>query len=110
MISWSSKKLEVVALSTSEVEYIAATALAYQGVWLRKLLSDFSQKQAGATEIFCDNRSTIAMAKNLAFQSRTKQIDICYHFIRSLVSVGKIILKACDTTEQVADILTKLLL
>ena len=110
VISWRSKKQEVVALSTLETEYIAATSSAWQAVWLRRLLSYFNQKQTGATEIFCDNRSTIAMTKNPAFSSRTKHIDICYHFIRSLVSAGKISLKACDTTEQVADIFTKSLL
>jgi len=86
------------------VEYIAATSAVCQVVWLRRLLSDFNQKQVGATEILYDYRSTIAITKNLAFHSRTKHIDICYHFIRSLVFVGKICLKACDTTEQAADI------
>jgi len=107
VISWSSKKQEVLALSTSEAEYITATSSAYQAVWLRRLLSDFNQKQARATEIFCDNGSTIAMTKNPTFHSRTKHIDIHYHFIRSLVSFGKIRLKACDTTEQLVDIFTK---
>lgn len=87
-ISWSSKKQEVVALSTSEAEYIAATLAACQAVWLRRLVADCDQKQADATEIFCDNRSAIAMSKKPAFHSRTKHIDIRYHYIRSLVSTG----------------------
>lgn len=106
-ISWSSKKQEVVALSTSEAEYIAATSAACQVVWLRRLVADFNQKPVGATEIFCDNRSTIAMTKKPAFHSRTKHIDVRYHYIRSLVFTGEIILKSCDTNEQAADIFTK---
>ena len=47
------------------------------------------------------------MTKNLAFHSRTKHIDFHYHFIRNLVTNGEITLKACDTNEQVADILIK---
>ncbi|KAK9675641.1 hypothetical protein RND81_11G020800 [Saponaria officinalis] len=106
-ISWSSKKQEVVALSSSEAEYIVVTAAACQAVWLRRLLRDFLQVQNGATELFCDNKSTISMTKNPAFHSRTKHIDIRYHFIRSLVSSDDIVLKYCNTNEQVADILTK---
>jgi len=107
VISWCSKKQEVVALSTSEAEYIAVTTATCQAIWLRRLLSDLKQKQSGATEIFCDNRSAIAMTKNPTFHSRTKHIDIRYHFIQSCVSAGEIVLKTCDTTEQVADIFTK---
>ena len=62
-ISWSSMKQEIVSLSTSEAEYIAATSAACQAVWLRRLVADFIQKPAGATKIFCDNISAIAITK-----------------------------------------------
>lgn len=109
VISWSSKKQEIVALSSSEAEYIAATASSCQAVWLKRLLADVFQEQAVGTKIFCDNKATIAMTKNPAFHSRTKHIDIRYHFIRDLVASGSIMLKHCGTNEQVADILTKAL-
>ncbi|XP_015169065.1 uncharacterized mitochondrial protein AtMg00810-like [Solanum tuberosum] len=51
-VSWSSKKQELVALYTLKDEYIAATFVACQEVWLRRLASDFNQKPTGATEIF----------------------------------------------------------
>ena len=51
-ISWSSKIQEVVALSTSEAEYIEATSAACQAVWLRRLVVDLNKKQAGAIKIF----------------------------------------------------------
>jgi len=60
-------------------------------------------------EIYCDNKSTISMAKNPAFHGRTKHIDIRFHFIRELVEKEEIILKFCNTNEQVADIFTKAL-
>ena len=56
-ISWSSMKQDIVALSSLEVEYVAATASACQAVWLRRLLVDFLQKQEGVTVIFCDNKA-----------------------------------------------------
>lgn len=88
-VTWSSKKQETIALSSSEAEYTAATSAARQALWLRKLLADFNYEQ---------NKST---------DGRTKHIDIQHHFIRKLVTDGKIVLKFCGTNEQAADIFTK---
>nr|GEY04740.1 uncharacterized mitochondrial protein AtMg00810-like [Tanacetum cinerariifolium] len=66
---------------------------ARQALWLRKLLVDFDCKQKGATEIFCDDRSLIPMAKNPAFHARTKHIDVQHHFNRHLVADNIIKLK-----------------
>ncbi|KAG8482655.1 hypothetical protein CXB51_024461 [Gossypium anomalum] len=91
VVGTSSKKQETIALSSSEVEYATATAVARQALWLRKLLCDFSLEQKEATEIFCDNRSTIAMTKNPTFHGTTKYIDVHHHFIRKLVAVLQVI-------------------
>lgn len=107
VITWSSKKQPMTALSSTEAEYVAATSAACQAIWLRRLLAEVNQEQEGATEIFCDNVAAISMSKNPAFHSRTKHIDIRHHFIRDLVAEGKITLEYCSTHEQVADILTK---
>ena len=109
-ITWSSRKQESVALSTTEAEYIAATSTACQAVWLRRMLSDLSMVQKESTTIYCDNKSTIAIAKNPTLHRRTKHIDIRLHFIRSLISDGTITLKHCSTENQMADIFTKPLL
>ncbi|XP_074300477.1 secreted RxLR effector protein 161-like [Silene latifolia] len=106
-ITWSSKKQETIALSSSEAEYAAASSASRQALWLLKLLADFYVQQNGATVIYCDNQSAIAMAKNPAFHGRTKHIDIQHHFISKLVADGKIALKFCGTNEQIADVFTK---
>lgn len=106
-ILWSSKKQDVVALSSSEAEYVAVTSTACQALWLQRVLVDIHQKQDGATEMYCYNKATIAMTRNLAFHSRTKHIDIHYHIIRSHTADGELQLKFCPTNEQKADILTK---
>ena len=80
-VSWSSKKQPVVALSTAEAEYIAATSCATQAVWLRRILEVMHQKQNTPTEIFCDNKSAIALSKNPVFHGRSKHIDIRFHKI-----------------------------
>nr|GEY31408.1 zinc finger, CCHC-type [Tanacetum cinerariifolium] len=59
VVTWSSKKQETFAFSSSEVEYAAVTSITRQVLWLRTLLVDFNCEQKGATEIFCDNRSEL---------------------------------------------------
>eukprot|EP00253_Pinus_taeda_P024150 PITA_24150 len=106
-ISWASKKQTIVALSTAEAEYVAATTVACQAIWMRRMLRSLCQEQAKGTMIFCDNSSAIALSKNFVFHKRTKHIDTNFHYIRELVNNGEIVLEHCRTQEQVADILTK---
>ncbi|RVW90346.1 Retrovirus-related Pol polyprotein from transposon TNT 1-94 [Vitis vinifera] len=47
-VSWSSKKQPIVTLSTTEVEFIAATACACQAIWLRKILEELHLKANGS--------------------------------------------------------------
>ena len=63
--------------------------------------------QSEATSIQCDNKSTTAIAKNPTMHGRTKHIDIKFHFTRSLISEGLIVLTYYNTREQAANILTK---
>eukprot|EP00253_Pinus_taeda_P010970 PITA_10970 len=95
------------ALSTAEVEYVAATATMCQAVWMRRMLRSLCQEQPNATVIFCDNDSAIALSKNFVFHKRTKHVDTRFHYIRELVNNGEIVLKHCKNQEQVADIVTK---
>eukprot|EP00253_Pinus_taeda_P019372 PITA_19372 len=106
-ISWASKKQPIVALSTAEEDYVVATTLACQEVWMRRTLRSLGQEQAKGTVIFCDNSSAIALSKNSVFHKRTKHIDKRFHYIRELVNSGEIVLQHCRTREQIADILTK---
>ncbi|GKV03117.1 hypothetical protein SLEP1_g15480 [Rubroshorea leprosula] len=64
VISWSSKKQDLVAKSIAEAEYIAASLAIDQVAWLRKLINDLKQPQIHPTELFCDNLSTVAVVKN----------------------------------------------
>ena len=107
VISWSSKKQQVVSLSTAEAEYMTATSCATQAVWLRRLLAEVNPNQVHPTMIFCDNKSAIALTKNPVFHDRSKHIDIKFHYIRDLVRDNEIAVEFCKSEEQVADILTK---
>eukprot|EP00253_Pinus_taeda_P034774 PITA_34774 len=106
-ISWAYKKQSIVALSTAEAEYVAATTAACQAVWMRRMLRSLGQEQEKATVIFCDNSSAISLSKNSVFHKRTKHIDTRFHYIKELANNGEILPEHCRTQEQVADILTK---
>jgi hypothetical protein len=87
LVSWSSRKQSSVALSTTEVEYVGL---------------DFHH-----VPLLCDSMSAISVAKNPMLHSRTKHIDVRFHFLRDHYEKGDIELRYIDATRQLADILTK---
>ncbi|GKA61985.1 retrovirus-related pol polyprotein from transposon TNT 1-94 [Tanacetum coccineum] len=89
--------------------YVVVASATCQAIWLRRMLVDFHNEQYGPTTIFYDNKATIASTRNLTFHSRTKHIDIHFHFIHDLTSEGIIEMKYCPINEQVADVFTKAL-
>ena len=105
--SWLSKKQLIVALSTCEAEYVAASWCVCHAIWLRNLLSKMELKQPGATVIQVDNRSTMELAKNPVNHERSKHIDVRFHFIREHVKKGSVELVHVASQDQVADIFTK---
>jgi len=107
VISWNSKRQPTVALSTTEAEYMSASAAAREAVWLRALLEEVGFPQQQATTVYCDNSGAIALARNPVQHQRSKHIDIRHHFIRSVSEAGEVELVYVPTHEQVADVLTK---
>eukprot|EP00253_Pinus_taeda_P011335 PITA_11335 len=107
LVTWNSKKQSVVALSSTEAEYVAVTSAGTQALWLRKILEEIGEKQVQPTVIYCDNVSAIKLAKNPVHHSRTKHLDMKYHFIIDLVQKKDIELKHINTQHQLADIFTK---
>ena len=106
-ISWKSKLQSIVALSSTEAEYVSLSSATHEAVWLRVLLDGMGFKQDNATTIFEDNQGAIALAKNPTHHSRTKHIDIKYHYVREAVSTKEINLEYCPTQDMIADSLTK---
>ncbi|OXA44959.1 Copia protein [Folsomia candida] len=109
-VSWSSHKQSVVALSSTEAEYIALASAAKEALWLRKLMDELEYKQHAPIDICVDNTSAIKLANNPELHSRTKHIDTRFHFSRNLVQEGKIQVPYVATENQLADIFTKPLL
>nr|ABA95820.1 retrotransposon protein, putative, unclassified [Oryza sativa Japonica Group] len=109
MCSWSTKKQNIVALSSAEAEYVAASKAVSQVVWLRRIMEDLGEKQYQPTTIYCDSKSAIAISENPVSHDRTKHIAIKYHYIREAVDRQEVKLEFCRTDEQLADIFTKAL-
>ena len=106
-VSWQSRKLSCVALSTSEAEYIALTSAAQEAVWLCQLISELEQQKKKKMIIYEDNQSTICLSKNPQFHERSKHIAIRYHYIRDQVKDGVVDIRYCNTEEILADMFTK---
>ena len=81
LISWNSIKQACVALSTTEVEYIAIRHACAQRIWLKYHLIDYGVKLE-KVPLYCDNTSAIDLTKNPIQYSKTKHIEIKHHFIR----------------------------
>jgi hypothetical protein len=105
-VSWVSKLQTVVALSTTEAEYMAATQACKEAIWMKKLMEELGYKQDNIL-LYCDSQSALHIARNPAFHSRTKHIDVQYHFVREVVEDGSVDFQKVHTKENPADALTK---
>jgi len=103
---WMSKKQFVVALSTTEAEYMGATHASKEAVWLQRLCSSMGLVQE-AIRIDCDSQSAIFLAKNPAYHLKKKHIDVQYHFVRDMIEDRKVLLVKVDTLKNNVDALTK---
>ena len=85
-ISGGSKLHEVVALSSTEAEYMALTHAAQEALYLSQLQAEMGvDRDVDGVLLLCDNQSLIEIAQNPVFYKRNKHIAIRFHFIRERV-------------------------
>jgi hypothetical protein len=91
-ITWCSKKEAVMALSSCEVEYIAASMVVCQAQWLSlsMLMQELSLKEDEKIRLLMDNKSAIDLAKHLIAHGRSKHIETRFHFLRHQVNKEKL--------------------
>ncbi|GKE16876.1 hypothetical protein Tco_1424453, partial [Tanacetum coccineum] len=106
LFSWQCKKQTVVANSTTEAEYVAASSCCGQVLWIYNQLLDYGNNFMH-TKIYIDKESTICIVKNLVFHSNTKHIEIRHHFIRDFNEKKLIQMIKIHTEKNVANLLTK---
>ena len=105
-ICWKSTLQSIVAMSTTEDEYMAVAEAANKALWLKGLVKEFGLNQGGV-QMHCDSQNAIYLAKNQVYHARTKHIDVRFHKIRELIVIGDIVLEKVHTSENAANMLTK---
>lgn len=104
-IGWKSKKQTVVAMSSTEAEFISLSKACRELIWIRRLLIDFHQPQNTATIVYEDNQSCLKLAQNENLSGRTKHIDTKKYFVKDYIDKGEIFCDYCPTENMIADML-----
>jgi hypothetical protein len=105
-VSWILKFQKVVALSTTEAEYVVATEASKEMILLQIFMEELGKKQENS-KLYCDNESVIHLAKNSTFHLKNKNIQLRYHFIQSALEDGHLKFEKIHTSQNPANVLTK---
>ncbi|RVX00023.1 Retrovirus-related Pol polyprotein from transposon TNT 1-94 [Vitis vinifera] len=105
-VSWKANLQSVVALSTTEAEYMAMTEAVKEAIWLKGITEELAMYR-GKVVVYCDNQSAIHLAKNQSFHERSKHIDVRLHFVRDIIAAGEIGVGKVHTKDNPSDMLTK---
>ncbi|CAL2264786.1 unnamed protein product [Prunus armeniaca] len=106
LVTWRSKKQNVVALSSAEAEFRGMTKGICELLWLRKLLIELGYKPTSTMNLFCDNKAAIAIAQNPVQHDRTKHVEVDQHFIKQKLEAKVFQFPFVKSEDQLADILT----
>jgi hypothetical protein len=106
-VSWSSKRQDMIAISTTESEYYALAETVREIKWLKALLTDFNINVRSSIPLHIDSQSCMKMVENEKFSNRTKHIDVRYHFVKEEIINETIKLIYEPTATNIADMLTK---
>nr|GEU74069.1 retrovirus-related Pol polyprotein from transposon TNT 1-94 [Tanacetum cinerariifolium] len=108
LVIWSSKKQDCTSMSFAKAEYVSLSACYAQVLWMRTQLTDYGF-HFDKIPTYCDSKAAIAISCNPVQYSRTKHIDVRYHFIKEKVEKGIVELFFIGTEYQLADLFTKAL-
>ena len=109
LISWKSKKQDVVARYSVEAEYRAMALATCELIWLKHLLQELRFGKDEQMQFICDNQATLHISSNLVFYEKTKHIEVDCHFIREKIASGCMTTSFVNSNDQLADIFTKFL-
>lgn len=107
LIFWSAKKQSTVARSNCESNYRAMTNTSIELDWVTNLLRELQVLPSPHPTLLCDNQSDIFLSQNTIAHKRAKHIDLNYHFVRELVSSGRLITQFVPSHLQLVDVFTK---
>jgi hypothetical protein len=107
LISWSSKRQNVVSHSSAEAEYWAVANGVPEAYWLQQLLQELHTPLTKSTIIYCDNVSAVYLSTNPIQHQRTKHVEIDLHFMWEHVAISDVHVLHVPTTSQFTNIFTK---
>lgn len=108
-IAWKSKQQPVIALSSTEAEYMALCTATQTAMWMRTVMEELGWQQVSPTTLYEDNQSTIAIARNPVQQGRIRHVNIKFHYVRECVVDGHTYPEYVQSEANTADMFTKAL-
>ena len=109
LVSWRSKKQDVVSKSSVKAEYRAMAQSVQEIVWIHQLMKEVGLATSLPAKLWCDNKAALHIASNSVFHERTKHIEIDCHFIRDKIKENFIFTGHVRSSDQLGDLLTKAL-
>jgi hypothetical protein len=106
-VGWASQRQKVVALSSTEAEYIALSAGAQHAAWMKEFLAELGEVTIPV--IITDNDGARKLSENPGFHKKTKHIHQRYHYIRQQLELGELTIEWKAGKYNKADLLTKVL-
>ncbi|WKA06841.1 hypothetical protein VitviT2T_024721 [Vitis vinifera] len=107
LVTWKSKKQNVVARSSAEAEFRGMALGLCEALWLRLLLQDLGYLSRQPIRLFCDNKAACDIAHNPVQHDRTKHVEVDRFFIKEKLDDKIVELPKIRSEDQLADILTK---
>ena len=107
LVTWKSKKQNVVARSSVEAEFRGMTLGLCEALWLRLLLQDLGYLSRQPIRLFCDNKAACDIAHNPVQHDRTKHVEVDRFFIKEKLDDKIVELSKIQSEDQLVDILTK---
>jgi len=110
LISWECKRQDTIALSTVEAEFMAFLKATTQALWMSKYFHEVELPVNRPLTIYANNSRSIANSTTKKNYRHTNHINIQHYFIKEHVKLGNVRFQYIPTTENTANLLTKLLL
>ena len=109
LISWKSKKQDVIARFSAGAEYRATALATCELMWLKYLFQELRFRKDEQMKLICDNQAVLHISSDLVFHERTKHIEVDCHFIKEKIVLGCMTTNYVNSNDQLADIFTKFL-
>ena len=108
-VAWATQKQRIIALSSTEVKYMALTEFSKHAKWMLSLLEQLHFMVDLPINIFSDSLGARSIASNNVFHKRMKHIYIKHHYVWEKIADGTLAINEVNTKDNLADILTKAL-